>query len=336
MGPGGQNGQMGPGGPSEEDMQKMDQQRFEQMKKGLSQFSKGITQMTKMVSKNEKKLLAMGVAIPEELKAALAAAPALVERIKNAKTADELDEIISDVEDVGMAMQEWGPRFGDLMRLGSMMKQMDKDVKNILKSLKKAQGYAKSNPTLQDSAAELNDIYTSMLEASKAVKELAKTDPDSALDKIDEEFYGRMEEFWNRFSLIEMLRNLKTGLNQANKDIKRYEATIKQLVKKKMKQETIDELRQAVVDMKEKLAGVKALSLQKGADPEDIKLATEELWQMMSDFENQVSDLGAGYYEPKVTGGENMKFQMPQGFMGETSAGQPIGQAPMGPGGLGF
>ena len=343
-GPGGPNGQMGPGGPSDEEMQKMDEQRFQQMKKGLSQFSKGVDQMKKMIVRTEKKLKQCGVGIPPELKAALDKAPEIVTKIKGAKTPDELEDIMADVEDVGGAMQEWGPRFGDLQRLCNMIKQVDKKLKNVQRAAKRAQSYGKKNPAIQEIIDELNAMVALMADAAKSAKELAKIDAEAALDKIDNEFFGNMEELWNKVSLIDMMRNLKTGLSQADREIRANTTKITQLKKKKVSEEIIEELTGLLDVVKEKVAELKVLSKQKGVDPEEIRFTGEELWQAVAEFENALSEQGAGYYMPTVKGGENVKFVMPEGFMGggsdvgsgvQSGFGSGSGPGMEGPGGFG-
>lgn len=316
-------------GPSEADQQKMDEQRFQMMKKGLSQFSRGVTKMTKMVNGMEKKLNKMGVSIPEELKAALAKAPEIADKIKNAQTPDELDEIQSDVQDIGDTMQEWGQKLGDLMRLGNMLKQVDKSVKDINRTVKKSQNFVKNNENLQTTINELNDIANSMLQAAKDAKELAKTDPDSALEKIEDDFYGRMEEFYSKAGLIDMLSHIKKGFSAISTKLKNYERMVKQLNKKKI---DITELKTSLADLQDKLAALKTLVQDPNVDPQDVGSAVEELFGLMPDFENQVAELtGQGIYEPNVKGGEDFNFQMPQGFMpGGLNSGP--GGSSMGPG----
>lgn len=452
--PGGQGEQwgpdgMGPGGPSEEEMQRMDEQRFQQMKKGLSQFTRGVDQMKKMVTRMEKKLKQMGVAVPPELKAALDKAPEIVSRIKNAKTPDELEDIIADVEDIGMVMQEWGPRFGDLMRLGGMLKQGDRELKKVRSTVKRVSGYGKGNPTIQELIDELRVMANSLAETLKNAKRMALasdtpslpvlpvpkfrrgdfnadgaidvtdtlffsnilsadaerpcqdaidvnddgtidvsdsvyftewqtqggpepkgpgpntigpdptsdslgcdqypkgttftattplvvlSDPGSALDMLDDDFFGRMEEFWNQVNLIEMMKNMKKGVSEAERGVKQAERTITQLKKKKVDQDVIEELQDILDETKERLKEFKDLMKQKGVDPEDIRAVGEELWDLKIRFENALAEVGYGVYQPNVKGGENVNFVMPEGFMGGGPSMGPGGPGEMGPGGPG-
>ena len=129
-----------------------------------------------------------------------------------------------------------------------------------------------------------------------------------------------------------MMRNLKNGLSQADREIKAAALKIKQLQKKKVSAEIIEELTGLLDIVKQKVAELKVLSKQKGVDPEEIMFAGEELWQAVSEFENALSEQGAGYYKPTVKGGENVNFVMPEGFMGGGPNMGPGGQDGFGPG----
>ena len=137
----GQQGQ----GPSQEQMQQMDQQRFQNMKQGLTQFTRQVTNMKKSVNRVKTAVAKCGVSLPEELTNALDASDGLVAKIKAAQTADDLDQIVGDVEDVSSVMQDWGPHIGDLSQLCQMLKQSDRDIKTLNSSLKKFQSRAKAN-----------------------------------------------------------------------------------------------------------------------------------------------------------------------------------------------
>ncbi|MDD4901283.1 MAG: hypothetical protein PHS62_04245, partial [Patescibacteria group bacterium] len=190
-----QGGQMGQQGPSEEEMKKMDEQRFKDMKRGLSQFATGAKSMKRNLARVKTAISKCGVNLPEELENALAQTDSLVEKIKAAETADALDEIVGDVQDVGSVMQDWGPRMGDLSRLCQMLKQADRDAKQFDRNVKRLEAQVKANKKV-DLSEPLNE-YKAAVAAQKEVlaqaKELAKTDPDEALAKIEDDFYGNMD-----------------------------------------------------------------------------------------------------------------------------------------------
>lgn len=335
-GPGGEQYQEGRQGPSEEELAKMDEQRFRDMKRGISQFSRGFKQMEKMIKRLEPKLKKLGVGIPEELKAAMAKAPEIIAKIEAAKTADELEELVADIQDIGETMQEWGPQIGELMRLGEMLKQASNKLKEVERAVKRVEGWFKKKPILHDAVSNLRSIAEAMKQALAEAKELAKTEPDSALEKLESEFFDRMEEFWNSYSEIEMMQNLTKGLAQAKKDLNNYGRKIKELERnKKADKELVAELKDLVNQAKEALAAVQALAKQK-ADFEEIKEAAEALWDLFETIENKLEEVGMGFYESTAKKGESVNFVLPDAFDFRMGPGPGEQSGPGGPGGPGF
>ena len=83
-----------------------------------------------------------------------------------------------------------------------------------------------------------------MNQAVISARELAKTDPDGALDKLEIDFYGGMEEFWNQNELIGMLSDIQKGSSNANQQIRKAETEIRNAEKaKRISAEAIADLK---------------------------------------------------------------------------------------------
>ncbi|HYE60026.1 MAG TPA: hypothetical protein VEA18_02485, partial [Candidatus Kapabacteria bacterium] len=317
------NGEENMGGPemkgegdmNDEQQQQMDEQRFNMMKRGLQQFANGVKQMEKMIKRTEPKLAKNGVSVPPELKAALAKAPELVEKIKQATSADELEDLMDEVQDVGDTMQEWGPKFGELMRLSEMISRAGQDVKMLDKAVKRLGTAAKKNTVIADAVTQLQSQVTTMKTTLEEVKALAKTDPEAALETLEDGFYGNMEEFWNSVAEVDMVANVSKGLGQAKSEIAKAERRVKALEKsKKVDAETIASLRELLESIKASAKNMEGIAKKTPIDFEEVKSGAEELWQLVEEFENKMADLGEGNYEPKVQRGENVQFELPEGF----------------------
>lgn len=326
----GQPGVMGQGPPGDMGMQ-MDAQRFEQMKLGLSQFGKGIKQMNAMVVRLQKQL-GGAVGIPPELTAALAKAPEALAKIKNAQSPDELEEIMGDVQDIGSTMQDWGPKLGELMRLAQMLKQANREAQNVQRAVRRAESALKRNADLAEAVKTLKDQAAQLTAALGDAKTLAQTDPEAALDKLDDDFYGNMEEFFNQVSFVDMMRNLKKGLSQAASQVRQAENTINRLSRAgKLDEATTSDLKTAIDDLKAQVDEVKKLSQAKPIDQDAIRQAGEDLWQQLSDVQNQLAEHGASFYAPQIKSGPSVQFELPQGYSGPTQSGEFGGeQGPVG------
>ncbi len=310
----GQGSEEGFSESSDDQEQKIDEERLKQMKQGLSQFTKGISQFQKMVSKMKPRLAKLGVGIPAELEAALAKAPEILAQIKSAQSADEVETLMEDIQDIGDSMKEWGEKFGDLMKLGEMLKQADKEIKNLQKAIKRLQTAAKKNPAAQETINNLNTMASEMAQILQNTKELAKTEPDSALEKLENEFFGKMEEFWNSVAEADTIVNITKGIGQAKKEIAKAKTKIKSLEKnKKINPDDIQAIKNLVTTAEEKLNELELLAREK-ASAEEVQAVSGELWDLLKEYENKLSEIGQGSYKPNVQSGENVNFELPQAF----------------------
>ena len=312
-------------GPSEEDEKRMQEQRFKDMKRGMDQFAKGVTQMQKYVAKMKTTLSRGGVGIPAELTNALAKAPELLAKLKAAKTADELDELMGDLQDIGMTMQEWGPRLGDLQRLVSMMKSLDKDLKSMRTNFTRVQKAAKKRPELAEPLKEAEALFADMTKRAAEIKVLAKTDPEGALDLV-EEFYGNTEEFWNQVSFLDMVSNITRGLAQANTQIRQIETKIRSMSRiKGADKEFIAMLQEQVADIKAALPELRAAMATRPVDYEEVKMLAEDFWMQFQELQNTMADQGQSFYMPTVKSQQGLNVVIPEGFLGSSGGGGQAG-----------
>ncbi len=300
---GNNNGQQG---PSEEQQKKMDEQRLKDMKRGMSQFSRSITMMKKNVAKNKVTLGKCGVSIPEELTNALNSSDSLVAKINGAKTADELDEVVGDIEDVGSVMQDWGPRLGDLNRLCQMFKQADRDMKQLNRSLASYQKKNTAKMDITEILAEYKANVDGMNQTLAQAKELAKTDPDEALTKIEDDFYGNMDNVRNSEQALNMVLNISQGIRQATSDIKRMESSIKALKKKKV--DTAD-IEAQVADFKQQIADIKVLIKSK-FDVDELIGKVETAFDAREQISDALQEYGVGNMEPQIKANKSMNVQV--------------------------
>lgn len=320
----GQEGQMGqPGqqGPSEEDMKKMDEQRFKDMKRGLSQFSNGAKMMKKSIARVKTAISKCGVGMPEELVNALAQTDSITEKINAAQTADELDEIVGDIQDVGSVMQDWGPRMGDLSRLCQTLKQADRDAKQFDRSIKQMESQAKSNKKID--LSELIAEYKTAVAAQKDIlaqaKELAKTDPDSALAKIQDDFYGNMDNLGNLQMQINTVFNISKGIKNITRELTTFASQIKALTKKKVDtaamQEMLDNLKAQVEEIKNLVKGK--------VDAEELAAKVDDAFATRQELQDALQESGVINMMPQTNSGSNynVKVNLPDAFMKSDNSG---------------
>ncbi len=299
-------------GPSEEDRKKMDEQRLKDMKRGMAQFTRSIKMMKSSVAKNKSALSKCGVGLPEELTNALNSADGLVGKINGAKTADELDEVMDEVQDIGSVVQDWGPRLGDLNRLCQMFKQADRDLKQLDRSLAAYQKKNSAKLDLSEILAEYKTNVEAMRQALIQAKELAKTDPDEALSKLEDDFYGSLDNVRNSEQAISMVLNISQGIRQATSDIKRIDASLKALKKKKLDISAIEELS---AQFKQQMEEIKAIIKTK-FDAEELIGKVEEAFETREQLTDNLQEYGIGGMAPQIkeNKGMNVKVNLPDAF----------------------
>lgn len=301
-------------GPSEEDQKKIDERRFKDMKKGLSQFANGAKMMKRNLAKMKTTNAKCGVGMPEELANALAQTDSLVGKINAAKTADELEEIIGDVQDVGSVMQDWGPRMGDLSRLCQMLKQADRDLKQFDRNIKRLEFQAKANKKID--VSELIAEYKTAVKAQKETlaqaKELAKTDPESALAKIEDDFYGNLDNLGNLQMQLDVILNISRGLKDLAREINNFTAQIKTLTRKKIDTAGMQEL---LNGLKTQVEEIKTLIKEK-AEAEDLISKIEEAFDSRQQLQDalQENDMVNMVPQIKSGGNYNIKMNLPEAF----------------------
>jgi len=322
------DGQMGQADPSEEEMQKMDEQRFKQMKQGLSQFAKGVTMMKKNVARMKTRVAKCGVSIPEELANAMSSADSIVAKIKAAQSADDLDAVIGDIEDIGAIMQDWGPRLGQLDQLCQMMRQGDRDTKQLERDVKRLESRVKANKKLDLTAilSQFQNNIASLKGVFLGVVALAKTDPESALEKLQDEYYGEMDNIQSSRMAIETALNVSQGLKTAARDIKKVESQIKSLQKKKVDTSAAEDL---LATMKSQVADLQQF-IKGTFDPEELIIQVEDAYQTRAELNDLLQELGGGTSAvPQIKGysGMNVNMNLPDAFQKQ----QPQDNGGMGP-----
>jgi len=306
----------------EEQQKKMDEQRFKMMKQGLSQFKQGTQRMKTQVAQMEKKLSSCGVSMPEELKTAITDSQAAIPKIDAAKDATELESIMDEVSSSGQAMQEWGPKLGNLDRLCQMLKDADNQMKRMTKEndaqVKRVQ--AKKNLDLSGLIVDLKDQTDQLKQALADARTESKTDPESALSTLQDGFYGSLSDRDNTRQAIEMALNVTQGLKNSDKEIKKYSSAIDRLKKQK---KDVGDLPQQLADLKSRQSDIQAL-LKTKFDPSDLTDLIQEAFDIRDQIVNDLEDLGAlNDYMSQAKSSSGVQFQLPKGFgMQENSGAQ--------------
>ena len=317
-----QNQQMG---PSEEDMERMEKQREEEMAKmekqrmkqmyqGIKQGSRGmatgIKQMQKMVDRMKKEGT---IPVPEELTAGIAKANELITYINSFKSADAITDIdafeekMSEMQEAGEVMQEWGPRMGDIFRLSAMQKDVARRITQLTKDVARVKkAVAKSKFSLTDQIAEL-DIQVKEIQSAHA--ELKTVSDLEERQVVIEDIFEKMDDIYEQIRLLDGLRDLNRYKTEITKMVKANDRDIAAAQKKKL---NIDELKEIQAEIKATVAEIEA-ELKKKFDAEtieDLFSTLRELQDTFQDTTNEVFDREPNIPQVKVAPSEKVRIDL--------------------------
>ncbi len=313
--PSGNQGQMG--GPNNGQGQQMDQQRFEMMKNNLKQFTREVTRVKSQIKSLQKK----GVSIPVELSGAIAQMDAIAVKIKSAQNADDIESDMNDFQDASGTIQEWMPKLGMMAQMPQMFKQADREIVKVEKA------YTSDAKRVKSSKMDLNDLlaeFRKAIDGQKAVldqaKQLRGSDPEEAINNMQDNFFGNMDNMWEKDRVIQMALNIRQGISQMTREMKDADKLIKNLKAKKV---DTAELEQLLGQAKTEFEQLKVLAAAKPIDPESLMAQIETMMGIKQDFGDKVQELtgDTGYAMPQQPQGQNFQFNMPSGFSNQGSGG---------------
>lgn len=307
--PGGNQGQMGE--PNGEQGQQMDQQRFEMTKKSLKQFTKEVTRVKSQIKSLQKK----GVNIPAELSEAITQMDSIAGKIKNAQNADDIESDMDDFQNAANTLREWMPKLGRMAQMPQMFKQANKEISKAEKAYASdAKRVKSSKMDLSDSLAEFRKAIDEQKSVLDQAKQLSGNDPDGAMDILQDDFFGNMDNMWEKERVIQMALNIRQGISQMTREMKDADKLIKKLKAKKL---DTGELEQLLAQAKAEFGQVKILAAAKPIDPEGLKDQIEKMMDIKQEFGDKLQELtgDTGYAMPQQSQGQNFQFNVPSGFM---------------------
>ncbi len=283
----------GQNGPSEEQMQEMEKQQQERMltgmKKGIGQMEKGL----KMFKNQVAKLVKQGVAVPSDITDNLTKIENIIAAVKNAQTWE--DAQAAGIEDMGDLMQDLNDsrqQIEMLTRWPQMKKQMESEVKKLDRELKNAKTITSR---LAKKGIDLSAVYATFEAAVnklKLVKDeavgLMQTDVEGAMDLVQNDFFGAVQDVWESQRVIQTMSNLGRFTSDFKRGIKDAERQIKELSRKKI---DTAELQDLLNQAKAKGEGVLGLMKSATIDEEMIMAELQMLEDLKGQFEEKMNEL---------------------------------------------
>ncbi|MFA5061761.1 MAG: hypothetical protein WC526_01285 [Patescibacteria group bacterium] len=291
-------------------------QRLQDMKRNIKGMESQLNMFEKQVAKFQKQK----ISIPTNTQENILNLRNIINSIKNATTADQLNDI--DFNSMSEAMENLNQdrqTLEMLARWPQTLKQMDKQLTMLTRELKRAK---QITDKLVKKGIDIQSVYNAFEEAvnklkavkADAVSKMATDDSQGAFDTVENDFFGQMDDIMQNDQIIMMMGNLGSFNSTFKQSVNQAQQTINQLKKKKI---DTSELVPILDEIKVKGQEIKDLIASKNYDVDTITSALDDLENLRQDFGNKVNELTGqeGEIMPWEQGPQQFKqVQMPQGM----------------------
>lgn len=304
--PGGQQG-FGPGGeqgfgPSEEDIERMEKEQKTRMLKEMQRGLRGMEMGIRMMERGLKACVAAKVNAGDT-EANLAKIKAIVAQVKTAQDPEAIQDIMSELPDLFDGAREHIEMCHRLRELPRILKQVNREVKQMEGEHRRLTAQAKRAKI--DLTDELSTIKTGIDTVKALVKDIGSVNNAESFEAAMENLEGLQDTFQDIREKTEACRavlNIKSGITQAQREIRQVERTITAL--KRAKKNTA-ELEQLVTEAKALLGTIQELAKQKPIDPD----ALHDAFESLEDVGHRAEELMATLRGEKIDRGFADDFQ---------------------------
>jgi len=265
-------------------------QRLTEFRKNIIYTERGVKNFESQVKRLEKQK----IVIPADVTANLEKIKQLITTVKTAVSWEEMQTAgVEDLGDLMDTLNESRNNLEMLARWPKTLKQMDKEITNLNRQVKKDKIIV---DRLLKKEIDLTENYNKFVEMAEKIKaaradaatKMAAGDSQGAFNVAEDDFFGQLEETYQNAKIIEMMNSLGAFTSSFKSELNKAKQTIKQLANKKI---DITELQAIYDETKTKGDETLALIKIKPIDEEAVITAMEELGNLRVDFGNKISEL---------------------------------------------
>lgn len=291
-------------------------QRLQDIKRNI----KGMEQGLKMFEKQLANFSKQKIAVPQTIVNDVAKLKELVNKIKTAKTWDEIESAgLEDMQDLMQKLDESRQQLEILARWPKTIKEVEKQIKNLERELKRSKS---TSDRLLKKGVDVTGVYIEFETAvnklksikGEAVNKMNTGESEEAFNLLETDFFGQMEDVWEFQKVITIMSNLGRFASDFKQGIKSSENQIRNLERKKVDTAELKELlNQAKTRGNEILEMMKA----KPIDEEEIMSSLQELENLRQDFDTKMEEITgkSGQNMPWEQGPQQFKkVEMPSNF----------------------
>lgn len=297
----------------EEQQAKMDAQRLKDMKKNASRMASEAKRINSEITRLVKK----GVVIPNGVKVAQQVITGFVAEVKAATDPNALDDSFMNFQDAMQTIQDAMPTLYQLSNWPQMKKEATKRLTELNKMHTK---YSKLKSKV-DLSSYLTEVRTG-IDAKQAL--FAQTDNEvktgsaDSLENFPDDFFGDLQDLYGQFQAMDIVSNAAKNIKTFETGLKADEKAITAYAKKKgVDAESVQELKDLLTAVKERLAEVKQILTTK-FNPDEMMSAMDDLMTAKGDLGDKLQEFtgkGGTQFMPNIPQ-QNMNFQfnVPQAF----------------------
>ncbi len=259
---------------------------LEQMDNILREM-KRIESSVKMFEKQVLKLSKQKIALPTEITENLEKVKTAITDIKAGKM-----ENAENIFDLVQNLNENRNQMEMLARWPQTSKEMDRQVKNLEKELKRAKT---TTDRLNKKGIDISSIYSQFETAVAKLKEIRSEanskineNAEDAFDLVQNDFFGQMDDVMENQRIIMTMGNFGQFQTDFTREINKATQQIKALKKKNV---DTSELENLISEAKTKGAEVKELFKVKPLDPDAVVEALSEVENLGQEFDHKMSEL---------------------------------------------
>lgn len=260
---------------------RVEERALRQLKQGMRLFERHIATLEIKAAQIKKS----GITVDAPLIEAIASAKAMVQQVKQAESYNDIRDIAEQIPDAGQALNDVLPRFEELLRLPGVLHLANRRIAEGEKALKQASVSAKRLKLEVDD--KLDAMQTFITEANNLVVNVKTgVTAEGLLDAFKDQVFEKMDELVDLAEKIRAVAGVRQAVNRFATDIKRYEMRARAL---KAKDENKQNAMNLLDQLKERLAGLKELSIQK-LTPETGDQILDHL-DSMADIKSDLEDI---------------------------------------------
>ena len=272
----------------EEERQSM--QRLTEFRRNISNTERGVKNFESQLTRLQKQK----IVVPADVTENLNKIKQLISVVKIAKSWEEMQTAgVEDMGDLMDTLNESRNNLEMLARWPQTLKQMNKEVVNLDRQVKKDKGIV---DRLLKKGIDLTENYNKFVEMVNKIKvvrdeansKMAAGDSENAFNLVQDDFFGQLEETYQNAKVIEIMNNLGAFTSSFKSELNKAKQQINQLGKKKI---DVTELQAIYNETKIKGDETMVLVKTKPIDEEAVITAMEEMQNLRVDFGEKVSEL---------------------------------------------